>query len=320
MTSRDFTALANSLPFYQDPTGGSRAAPQYSGRVPNSMPANLNMVSLEPTNPAVTGLGSRIGDGDTSSNSAASVLPNFLGNLMKGFEQARAATGAGNNRTILPGMRPDSPNISPGTVIDGAMNSGTIPEDSQGMLQKGLGYAKTGANVFVGGAQRVVNHAQSTFDDSPASLSTTRLIYFAIAVGVGLLFMTLAFFTLPLLLLAPAKFASFFTIGSICIMSSLGFLKGFQPFIAHLMTWERLPFTFTYVGSLFLTLYATMVVKSYILTLVFSIVQMTAVVSFLVSYVPGGKRALRFVASSGWAVVKRGCRCRDGGGSSSLPI
>eukprot|EP00920_Eleutheroschizon_duboscqi_P033188 GHVT01080111.1.p1 GENE.GHVT01080111.1~~GHVT01080111.1.p1 ORF type:complete len:233 (+),score=8.37 GHVT01080111.1:348-1046(+) len=129
MTSRDFTALANSLPFYQDPTGGSRAAPQYSGRVPNSMPANLNMVSLEPTNPAVTGLGSRIGDGDTSSNSAASVLPNFLGNLMKGFEQARAATGAGNNRTILPGMRPDSPNISPGTVIDGAMNSGTIPED-----------------------------------------------------------------------------------------------------------------------------------------------------------------------------------------------
>ena len=93
-----------------------------------------------------------------------------------------------------------------------------------------------------------------------------------------------------------------------------------------------MPFTSTYVGSLALTLYASLVLQSYILVLFFALVQACAVAWYLLSYVPGGARLLKLVTSSALRLVSALC-CRSpsstsqilaswGGGSSTsmLPL
>lgn len=54
------------------------------------------------------------------------------------------------------------------------------------------------------------------------------------------------------------------------------------------MSPEKRVFTAGYVASLVATLYGALVSKSYILTVVFSLVQVVALAYFLVSYIPGG--------------------------------
>ena len=55
----------------------------------------------------------------------------------------------------------------------------------------------------------------------------------------------------------------------------------------------RLPFTSAYLGSIALTLYAALVLHSYILVLLFSALQAAAVGWYLLSYIPGGAPILR---------------------------
>ena len=73
----------------------------------------------------------------------------------------------------------------------------------------------------------------------------------------------------------------------------------------HLISPPRIPFTAAYFGSLGLTLYFAVGVmtlsgsaddqlQSTILTLLSAIVQIAALLSFFVSYVPGGISSLRF--------------------------
>ena len=87
----------------------------------------------------------------------------------------------------------------------------------------------------------------------------------------------------------------------------------------------RLPFTSAYVGSMALTLYAALVLHSYFLVLIFSLVQACAVAWYLLSYVPGGAPILKLVTRSTLRVMAALC-CRGasssgwgGGGSGSPP-
>ena len=63
-------------------------------------------------------------------------------------------------------------------------------------------------------------------------------------------------------------------------------------------TSPRLPFTLAYLLSLMATVYVTLVQPSYLLTLVCTIVQLGALGSFLVSYIPGGVPFLTMVKDS----------------------
>ncbi|TFY61872.1 hypothetical protein EVG20_g6894, partial [Dentipellis fragilis] len=64
-----------------------------------------------------------------------------------------------------------------------------------------------------------------------------------------------AFFTLPLLALRPAKFALSFSLGSLLVMFGFSVLIGPINHIKHLVSKERLPFSIAYLASLGLTLY-----------------------------------------------------------------
>ena len=74
--------------------------------------------------------------------------------------------------------------------------------------------------------------------------NTMNFTWFLALLGAGLLFSILAFsLFLPIIILAPSKFAICFTIGSALIMSAFVSLRGWKGQLAHMFSTERLPFT-----------------------------------------------------------------------------
>ncbi|KAI0738733.1 ER-to-golgi vesicle protein transport Sft2 [Irpex lacteus] len=103
-----------------------------------------------------------------------------------------------------------------------------------------------------------------------------------------------SFLTLPMIALRPSKFALSFSLGSLLVMFGFSVLIGPLNHIKHLISRERLPFSFAYLTSLGLTLYFSLGAHSYLGSLLSAIVQVVALVSYVVAYFPGGTQTLRF--------------------------
>lgn len=74
--------------------------------------------------------------------------------------------------------------------------------------------------------------------------STQQFAYFFAFIGAGLVFMILAFSVfLPVIVLAPSKFALSFTIGSLLVMAGFAALRGLKQQASHMLSASRLPFT-----------------------------------------------------------------------------
>ena len=138
---------------------------------------------------------------------------------------------------------------------------------------------------------------------------------FGVCIAVGAVLMSLSFVFLPMILLAPQKFSGLFSLGSLCFFLSFAALRGPAKFASHLLTKERLPFSIAYVGSLIMCLYSANILRSYILTLVFTGIQIVALLYFLLAYVPGGTKSLTFILTACWSFLRGLC-----GGKSSSPL
>jgi len=103
-----------------------------------------------------------------------------------------------------------------------------------------------------------------------------------------------AFLTLPMLAIRPAKFALAFSLGSLLVMFGFSVLVGPINHIKHLLSKERVPFSLMYFSSLGLTLYFSLGAHSYLGSLVCAVVQVLALVSYVLAYFPGGTQTLRF--------------------------
>lgn len=150
-----------------------------------------------------------------------------------------------------------------------------------GSAKEGLTKAGTGLGSGISGMGALAM--------SPMKLMQSGAIFF---VGMMLITMSLSF--LPLLPIAPSKFALLFSLGSILVLGSVAWLKGPMAFSAILLQKDKLPFTGAYVVGLLGTLWATIIYKSYIFTGVFVFVQVVGLLYFMASYVPGGKVVLNF--------------------------
>ncbi len=74
--------------------------------------------------------------------------------------------------------------------------------------------------------------------------SSQQLAYFFAFMASGVFFLVLAFSVfLPLIIIAPAKFAFSFSIGGVLILSAFGALRGWQQQVQDMMSKERLPFS-----------------------------------------------------------------------------
>ena len=74
--------------------------------------------------------------------------------------------------------------------------------------------------------------------------STQQWAYFLAFLAAGMVFMAIAFVVfLPLIIVAPGKFAITFTLGSALVMGGFAALRGFKQQAMHMISRERLPFS-----------------------------------------------------------------------------
>lgn len=131
-------------------------------------------------------------------------------------------------------------------------------------------------------------------DCCPALSRMQRIMAFVVCIGLGLTFFSLSALYAPMLLFKARKFSLLFTLGSLFMMFSFGFLWGPMNHLKHLFSRERLVFTSSYFGTLIGTLYCAMIAQSTPLTVLFAVLQVIALLWFLFSYIPGGHTGLRF--------------------------
>eukprot|EP00930_Biecheleria_cincta_P038125 TRINITY_DN26199_c0_g1_i1.p1 TRINITY_DN26199_c0_g1~~TRINITY_DN26199_c0_g1_i1.p1 ORF type:complete len:213 (-),score=37.72 TRINITY_DN26199_c0_g1_i1:38-676(-) len=189
-------------------------------------------------------------------------------------------------------------------------------EETQGLLS----YANYAQQSMKGVAERAGGAigGQMGFAMQAATISTQQWMTFFVLLAIGGVLMAIAFASLPLLLLMPSKFATVFTAGSMCILGALTALKGFASFFAHLTSRDRLPLSAGYLGSMAGTLWASLWYKSALLTIAFSIAQMSSLLWFYVSYIPGGSYTMGLACDFLKGAVRQVCcRCSPKG---SLPL
>ncbi|MQM05432.1 hypothetical protein Taro_038243 [Colocasia esculenta] len=151
-------------------------------------------------------------------------------------------------------------------------------------------------NVVSKGVKELPGSFQSATSNVP---SGKALMYFGLLLATGVFFVFIAFVMfLPVMVLMPQKFALCFTIGCTFIIGSFFALKGPKNQLAHMSSKERLPFTLGFVGSMAGTIYVSMVLHSYVLSVLFSGIQVLSLAYYGISYFPGGSMGLKFLSST----------------------
>jgi hypothetical protein len=165
---------------------------------------------------------------------------------------------------------------------------------------------EAGVYVAQGAGQAGAYAASATREigQSMKSLSPDRVATFFALCAASSVMYSLAFFYTPVLVVFPAKFAVCFSVGSACSVCAVGSLRGAQSQIAHMVAPERLVLSLAYVGALFGTLYCSLILHSYFLTILASIAQGVALVYYQVSYFPYGAQGLKTVLTMGAHIAK----------------
>jgi len=136
--------------------------------------------------------------------------------------------------------------------------------------------------------------ARKLEENLPSLSKKQRIIGFMTSLLLGTICFGLAVSFLPLLIVNPRKFSLLFTLGSVFTLSSFSFLWGPYSHLVHLFSTERLPFTLVYLTTLIATLYFAMGLQSAILTPIAAVLQVIALLWFVISYIPGGQTGLRW--------------------------
>ena len=85
-------------------------------------------------------------------------------------------------------------------------------------------------------------------------------------------------------------------LGSLCILSSFGALKGYYNYlIGELLCGEKRWFSVGYLLSIIGSLYASIIIKNYLITIATLICEIIFLLYFVCSSFPGGQRALSFI-------------------------
>ena len=128
----------------------------------------------------------------------------------------------------------------------------------------------------------------------PSMTRVQRLVAFVVCFAMGILCFCLSAIYVPVLLLKARKFALLYTLGSVFFLSSFCFLLGPLNYLKSLFTAERRCFSVSYFATLIATLYCALHLQSTPLTVLFAVLQLIAMLSFLVSHIPGGTKGLMF--------------------------
>ena len=157
--------------------------------------------------------------------------------------------------------------------------------------------AATGADVEKAeGGEAVADSSSSSLTNCGwATLSRSdRFKGFVVLMAASAFFFVMAMMMLSVVLISPSKFAVSFTLGSACFMGSFAMYKGPWTWLKSVCSKDNILFTLCYFGSMGATLYACLSIRSYILTIAFSVVQMLALGFYGTSHIPGGQAGMWF--------------------------
>ncbi|CAD7936132.1 unnamed protein product [Amoebophrya sp. A120] len=169
----------------------------------------------------------------------------------------------------------------------------------------------------VAGALESTGSSIRTSVESVAPPSAERMQWFAILLVVGMIMVGMSMMFLPVVVLAPQKFALLFSMGSLSIVSANVSLRGMSAFLSFAFASERAAFAVGYCLSFLGVLYASLVLKSYFLTLFCVVGELVSLAYILLSYVPGGTRFLNLIFSMVYSGIKMLCgSCLRSSGST----
>ena len=125
----------------------------------------------------------------------------------------------------------------------------------------------------------------------------------------GCLFLFIAVWFLPWIVVAPRKCANLVNVGTLLILASFSVLKGpYQFLVQDLLCNKKVGvFAILYLLSLLLTLYSAMILKSYVLTIISLVVEIVCVLYFVASYFPGGRKGMNYMFGLCWSMIKNMC-------------
>lgn len=127
------------------------------------------------------------------------------------------------------------------------------------------------------------------------ALSPAKLAQFGGTFLVGVFLIAMSFSFLPVMVIAPQKFALLFAFGSMTMLGSFALLKGPKAFLTGMARKEQLPFSVAYGVGLVGTLISTIILRSFLLTGICGLLQAVGLLYFVASYVPGGKACVTCV-------------------------
>lgn len=102
--------------------------------------------------------------------------------------------------------------------------------------------------------------------------------------------------------MAPQKLCLLLNLGSLLVLGSFAALKGPAAYLATLLTTPG--YTLAYFGSILLSLYVSLIRKSYLLTLPAMALETVLLLYFVCASFPGGHAGLNYLGSTLWALVK----------------
>ena len=148
-------------------------------------------------------------------------------------------------------------------------SSFTVEEEGEGLMSS----FTTRASSTMGSIQTSIMGERNPDNDCCGLTTFQRYMGFIAMLGFSFLFFMISFFSLPFIAIAPAKFAMTYTMGSLLFLSSYTVLNGWKSHLKHLFSWERAPFTSVYLLSMLGCLYFSVIAKSYLGALVFTLLQ-----------------------------------------------
>lgn len=128
----------------------------------------------------------------------------------------------------------------------------------------------------------------------PSLSKKQRIIGFMACLLLGLFCFFMCSLYLPMLVFKARKFALLYTMGSLFFLMSFSALWGPVNHLKHLFSGDRLLFTSVYFLTIGATLYFSMWKRSLVMTILFAVVQILAMVWYIISYIPGGQTGLKF--------------------------
>lgn len=159
-------------------------------------------------------------------------------------------------------------------------------------------YVRSGANNLYDSLPTYNGGAAATQEPSWFKLSRVeKVIGFGCCFGASVLCFAMSFFLFPVLALKPRKFGLLWSMGSFLFVISFGILQGPNAYIKHLCGKDRILFTTVFFASVISTMYCAVVLKSTILTIVACVVEVFAILYYVVSYFPFGATTLTWFTS-----------------------